>query len=197
MRRGIGGRRYRTVVMNNRAFVTLLNIEILLIILLICCLAIFGVWSSGRRRNTQPPPVAPTRARQQTSSPVERQSKRPVSRAVAVSRPSSERGKPLPQPAAEPGIIGLASYYQDVFHGHQTASGERYDMAQLTAAHREYPFGTCVRVTNLRNGRQVTVRINDRGPEDRARLLDLSGEAARTLGLQGDGVAKVRLDIER
>ncbi len=182
--------------MNNRAFTTLLKIEILLIILLICCLALVGMWSSGRRKNAQPPPVAPTRARQQTSLSVERQPKRQVSRAVVVSRPSPERRKPLP-PAAEPGIIGLASYYQDVFHGHQTASGERYDIAQLTAAHREFPFGTRVRVTNLRNGRQVTVRINDRGPEDRARLLDLSGEAARVLGVQDDGVAQVRLDIER
>ena len=91
--------------------------------------------------------------------------------------------------------IGVASYYQDAFHGHLTASGEAYDLTQYTAAHRELPFGTELRVTNLENGKQVTVRINDRGPNKQERLIDLSGQAAKALGLIEAGIAKVKLEV--
>ncbi len=89
---------------------------------------------------------------------------------------------------------GLASWYGARHHGKQTASGERFDQHALTAAHRSLPFGTRVRVTHLGNGRQVTVRINDRGPYARGRLIDLSRAAAEGLGMLRQGVAPVRLE---
>jgi rare lipoprotein A len=92
--------------------------------------------------------------------------------------------------------IGLASYYAGEHNGRRTASGERFDMDEMTAAHRTLPFGTRVRVTNLENGREVTVRINDRGPFRRGRIIDLSLAAARKLGIVGRGVAKVRVAVE-
>jgi rare lipoprotein A len=91
--------------------------------------------------------------------------------------------------------VGVASYYDRGFAGHLTASGERYDPRRFTAAHRTLAFGTRVRVTNLANGRRVVVRINDRGPERADRLIDLSRRAARRLGMLGEGVTRVRLDI--
>ena len=91
--------------------------------------------------------------------------------------------------------VGNASWYGHYFHGRPTASGERYDMYQLTAAHRELPLGTWVRVTNLRNGRWVLVRINDRGPVPKTRIIDLSYTAAEMLDLKARGVERVRLDI--
>jgi rare lipoprotein A len=92
--------------------------------------------------------------------------------------------------------VGIASYYGREHDGRRTASGEVFDMNGMTAAHRTLPFGTRVRVTNLANGREVTVRINDRGPFRRGRILDLSYGAARKLGIVGRGVAKVRVAVE-
>ena len=89
---------------------------------------------------------------------------------------------------------GKASYYGQAHHGKRTASGERFDQHALTAAHRSLPFGTRVRVTNLDNGRQVVVRINDRGPYRRGRIIDLSRAAAAQLGMIEDGIAPVRLE---
>jgi rare lipoprotein A len=90
---------------------------------------------------------------------------------------------------------GSATYYSDKFQGRKTASGERYDRALLTAAHRSLPFGTMVRVTNLGNNRSVTVRINDRGPHKRSRIIDLSAAAARQIGMLRSGVARVGIEI--
>ena len=87
---------------------------------------------------------------------------------------------------------GLASFYSE---GSGTASGEKLDGRQLTAAHRTLPFGTRLRVTNLSNGHSVTVRINDRGPFVRGRDVDVSYSAAQTLGMTEQGVAKVKLEI--
>lgn len=95
----------------------------------------------------------------------------------------------------KPYQIGQASWYGKQFHGRTTASGEPYDMFQLTAAHRQLPLGTWVKVTNVRNGRSVTVRINDRGPYVGNRIIDLSYGAAQMLGVRANGVAKVRLDL--
>ena len=92
--------------------------------------------------------------------------------------------------------VGLASYYGREHAGRRTASGEVFDVYGMTAAHRTLPFGTRVRVTNLENGRQVTVRINDRGPFRGGRILDLSYAAARRLGMVGRGIAKVRVAVE-
>jgi peptidoglycan lytic transglycosylase len=87
---------------------------------------------------------------------------------------------------------GLASFYSE---GTQTASGEKFDMHQLTAAHPTLPFGTRLRVTNVATGRAVTVRVNDRGPFVPGRIVDVSYAAAETLGMVGGGVAKVKLDV--
>jgi rare lipoprotein A len=92
-------------------------------------------------------------------------------------------------------LSGIASYYADEFDGRTTASGERYDMHALTAAHRTLPFGTTVRVTNTDNGRFVIVRINDRGPFKDDRVIDLSLEAARRIGLIARGTGPVTLEI--
>jgi rare lipoprotein A len=91
--------------------------------------------------------------------------------------------------------VGTASYYGRELAGRRTASGEVYETSRLTAAHRTLPFGTRVRVTNLDNGRQVVVRINDRGPFRKGRIIDVSYAAARELGLIAPGTARVRLDV--
>lgn len=100
--------------------------------------------------------------------------------------------------AGDPGRAGWtqrghASWYGPKFHGRRTASGEVYDMHGLTAAHRDLPFGTRVEVHNLDNGRQVEVRINDRGPFVRGRVIDLSRAAAEALDMIGPGTARVEL----
>jgi rare lipoprotein A len=97
---------------------------------------------------------------------------------------------------AKPYQIGIASWYGKQFHGRATASGEDFDMFELTAAHRQLPLGTYVKVTNLRNGKSVIVRINDRGPFVGGRIMDLSYSAARMIGFR-DGVERVRLDLIR
>ncbi|HXN84000.1 MAG TPA: septal ring lytic transglycosylase RlpA family protein [Myxococcales bacterium] len=88
---------------------------------------------------------------------------------------------------------GTASFYGPGFEGRRTANGERFDPGALTAAHRTLPFGTCLRVRNLGNGREVEVRVNDRGPFAGGRILDVSTAAARILGMLESGLAKVRL----
>ncbi len=90
---------------------------------------------------------------------------------------------------------GRASWYGGHFHGRKTASGETYDKEALTAAHPRLPFGTVVRVTNEKNGWSVNVRINDRGPHAKGRIIDLSEAAARQLGMIGDGVVPVSVRI--
>jgi rare lipoprotein A len=87
---------------------------------------------------------------------------------------------------------GLASFYRE---GEQTASGERFDANELTAAHPTLPFGTRLRVTNVATGRSVTVRVNDRGPFVPGRVVDVSYAAAETLGMVGRGIARVKLDV--
>lgn len=90
---------------------------------------------------------------------------------------------------------GLASWYGARFHGEPTAQGELFDMHALTAAHRSLPLGTRVRVTHLENGRNVVVRINDRGPYKRGVIIDLSRRAAGELGMVREGRAQVRLEV--
>ena len=92
--------------------------------------------------------------------------------------------------------VGLASWYGGFHQGRVTAAGEIFDMTQLTAAHPALPLGTSVRVTNLKNGRIVRVRVNDRGPYVPGRIVDLSREAARVLDMVERGVGLVRLDVE-
>jgi rare lipoprotein A len=95
----------------------------------------------------------------------------------------------------------LASYYGEDFHGRTTASGVRFDMNAMVAAHPTYPFGTIVRVTNLQNGRSVRVRIVDRGPAAGPRvagvIIDVSRRAAQALGFIREGRTRVRVEVER
>lgn len=91
---------------------------------------------------------------------------------------------------------GIASWYGSDFHGKSTANGERYDMSTMTAAHRTLPMPSMVRVTNLENGRSIRVRVNDRGPYARGRIIDLSRRAAELLGFQNKGTARVRVQYE-
>jgi rare lipoprotein A len=90
---------------------------------------------------------------------------------------------------------GRASWYGGHFHGRETASGETYDKEALTAAHPRLPFGTVVCVTNKKNGWSVNVRINDRGPHAKGRIIDVSEAAARQLGMLGDGVVPVKVQV--
>ena len=92
---------------------------------------------------------------------------------------------------------GMASYYNDKFHGRKTASGEPYDKTRFTTAHRTLPFGTILRVTNLSNGRTVNVKVNDRGPHKPERIVDLSRAAAEQIDLVRAGVARVRVEVVR
>jgi rare lipoprotein A len=90
---------------------------------------------------------------------------------------------------------GDASFYADSLDGNKTASGEPYDHSAMTAAHNEFAFGTKVKVTYLKTGKSVEVTINDRGPHAKGRILDLSGAAAKSLGMIDDGHGKVRIEV--
>ncbi|MCC6398211.1 MAG: septal ring lytic transglycosylase RlpA family protein [Bacteroidetes bacterium] len=103
-----------------------------------------------------------------------------------------------PLPSRDPGthqLSGIASYYAHEFDGRRTANGETYDMHAMTAAHRTLPFNTTVKVTHLQSGESVVVRINDRGPFKDDRVIDLSLEAAKRIGLIANGTGPVRLDV--
>ena len=91
--------------------------------------------------------------------------------------------------------VGYASWYGDPYHGRRTSNGEIYNKFEMTAAHRTLAFDTVVKVNNLENGKEVTVRINDRGPFVKDRIIDLSYAAARTIDMVGPGTAKVRLEL--
>jgi rare lipoprotein A len=91
--------------------------------------------------------------------------------------------------------IGRASWYGKLFQGHETASGEDFDMNAMTCAHRSLPMGSLIKVTNLRNNKSVIVRVNDRGPVPRNRVIDLSYAAAHFLGFGARGTAPVRLEL--
>ena len=90
---------------------------------------------------------------------------------------------------------GVVSWYGERFHNRPTASGELFDVSDLTMAHPSLPFGTKVRVTNLRNGRSVVVRVNDRGPFVGTRIADLSQAAAASIGMLSRGLARARIEV--
>ena len=92
-------------------------------------------------------------------------------------------------------IRGVASYYAEKFHGRLTANGETFDMNALTCAHKKLPFNTKLKVTYLKTKKSVIVRVNDRGPFKKNRILDLSKEAAKVIGLFEDGVGEVLIEI--
>ena len=115
-----------------------------------------------------------------------------VNRRVAVTKKHTPFAPGKSATETQVASHGLASFYTE---GTQTASGERFDTNELTAAHRTLPFGTRLRVTNVATGRSVTVRVNDRGPFVPGRVVDVSHSAAETLGMVGGGIAKVKLDV--
>ncbi|HKV04987.1 MAG TPA: septal ring lytic transglycosylase RlpA family protein [Candidatus Acidoferrales bacterium] len=131
----------------------------------------------SHRTYTVPPPVQPPT--EQPSPP-------------SGPPPTVERQPAVPGEYVEEGV---ASWYGVPFNGRRTSNGEIYDMHQFTAAHRTLPFGAIVRVTNLRNGMQTEVRVNDRGPFVANRVIDLSLSAAQAIGMVGAGTAPVRLEI--
>jgi rare lipoprotein A len=107
--------------------------------------------------------------------------------------PSAAAVVPVPAPARD-GQTGVASWYGRWHHGKQTANGERFDMNAMTAAHRDLPLASRIRVTNLENGRLIEVKVNDRGPYVDGRVLDLSARAADELGMRRQGLAKVKIE---
>lgn len=119
---------------------------------------------------------------------------------LPASTRSGSGGSSYPEARGLPALEvdqGEASFYADQFEGRQTASGERFTQTEYTAAHRTYPFGTLVRIINLRNGRMVIVKVNDRGPFKQSRLIDLTRRAAEDLAMTRDGTATVRLEVVR
>jgi rare lipoprotein A len=148
-----------------------------------------------------PPPASPPksrladfiakRLRKQAEAPI------PAVKANAATAPEAavDEKYQLTGEAALELERGRASWYGAQFHGRRTASGENYDKYALTAAHKTLPFGTIVRVRSLKLGREVDVRINDRGPFAPGRVIDVSQAAAEALGLMGAGVAEVSLNV--
>ncbi len=122
-----------------------------------------------------------------------------VAPAIAQTPAPAQRTDPPPTAAAqesrEHAMDGLAAYYSSRLHGRKTASGRMFDQNALTAAHPTLPFGTRVKVTNTKNGRSVVVRINDRGPTQSGRVIDLSRAAAHRLGIRRAGLAQVKLEV--
>jgi rare lipoprotein A len=116
--------------------------------------------------------------------------------AIPMAQKSAQTPKLQKTSRAEPKPyqVGAASWYGKQFHGRTTASGEDFDMFEFTAAHRKLPLGTFVKVTNLKNGKWIIVRVNDRGPYVGNRIMDLSYSAARMLNFR-DGVERVRIDL--
>jgi peptidoglycan lytic transglycosylase len=116
--------------------------------------------------------------------------------AIPMAPNSAQNQKTQKSSKAEPKPyqVGSASWYGKQFHGRTTASGEDFDMFEFTAAHRKLPLGTFVKVTNLKNGKWIIVRVNDRGPYVGNRIMDLSYSAARMLNFR-DGVERVRIDL--
>jgi rare lipoprotein A len=115
-----------------------------------------------------------------------------VNRPVAVAKKHTPFAPAKNATETQVASHGIASFYRE---GTKTASGEKFDTNELTAAHPTLPFGTQLRVTNVTTGRSVTVRVNDRGPFVRGRVVDVSYAAAETLGMVGGGIAKVKLDV--
>ncbi len=106
-----------------------------------------------------------------------------------------EHGAKTSEGSSDYSMVGMVSWYGRGFHGRRTASGERYNMHALTCASRELPFGTVLELTNLENGEKVRVRVNDRGPVFRSRILDVSFAAAKKLRFVGKGQTKVQVRV--
>jgi len=116
---------------------------------------------------------------------------------ASIKRPTSPASTVAKSAQSAQAMQGIASVYADKFNGRKTASGQKMRQDQLTAAHRSLPIGTTVCVTNLRNRKSVNVRINDRGPQHKGRVIDLSSAAAAELGMLRAGIVPVKLEVVR
>lgn len=155
-----------------------------------CALLLAGC---GSLRTPAPAPAPHETARPPHGLPDAVQRVEPLGPAAAVVPPAApNRPDALPPREAVVPETGLASWYGRAFHGRRTASGERFDMHAMTAAHRTLPFGSQLLVRNPANDRQVVVRVNDRGPFRRGRIIDLSQAAARALGIAGIAPVELR-----
>ena len=117
----------------------------------------------------------------------------------AIAQEKTKDAAPAPTPAAAipSGDVqtGLAAYYTDRLHGHRTASGQRYNRNAMTTAHQTYPFGTKVKVTNVKTNQSVVLTVNDRGPTQAGRIVDVSRAAAQQLGMVRAGLTEVRVEV--
>jgi peptidoglycan lytic transglycosylase len=154
----------------------------------ICACFIFA----GCRQRPYAPPPASAPSPSPSPAPGNRPAQQPPPSAPSGPPPANERQPAIPGEYTEEGV---ASWYGEPFNGHRTSNGEVYDMYQFTAAHRTLPFGVVLRVTNLTNGKQTQVRINDRGPFVANRIIDLSLSAARAIEMVGPGTANVRIEM--
>ena len=171
--RGNGSKRDQKEKKNSQRF----TLNGLLIATLLTCFSFLVGCSGGQKYRYTPV--------------VQKQAKR------AYNKPYKIKGKDYkPRSLYEYSGTGIASYYggRDVFHGRKTSTGEIFNKNGLTAAHKTLPFPSVVRVTNIKNGRSIKLRINDRGPFVKGRIIDVSEKAARMLGFHHDGIAKVRVD---
>jgi rare lipoprotein A len=164
-------------------------------------IALFGVFALGMSLFVPTPQTGALARQSQTKSKVtslksESSPSNTGTAAYGAERAASELSakKPLVNGDKFLVAVGKASYYANGFHGRKTANGEKFDKKDFTAAHRTLPFGTIVRVTNLNNGKMVFVKINDRGPYIKNRIIDLSKAAAKQLDMVDNGVGKVRIE---
>jgi rare lipoprotein A len=137
--------------------------------------------------------ASPTASPRQAALEPRHVARKPVS-VVRLREPETSEPLKLASIAPTGGLHGRASFYSE---GRQTASGERFDPHELTAAHRTLPFGTRLQVTNVTTGKSVMVRVNDRGPFVKGRVVDVSYSAAQALGMVHAGVADVKVDVVR
>ena len=155
---------------------------------------------AGKTRGASAAAVPMPAPRETARNDANAKSSEPAAAGTSVSETPATAGKAAdasttPSTSDDPALVdrGLASWYGRKFHGRRTASGERYDMHALTAAHKTLPFGTTVRVRSVATGKEVVVRINDRGPYRHQRIIDLSQAAIASLGLKNRGVTTVEL----
>ena len=127
-----------------------------------------------------------------TPSPRYRSNSKP---ALTATKQQKQKNKKSSFKKSKKVYKGISSYYGPKFHGKLTANGEIFDMYGVSAAHKEFPFNTVVRVTNEKNGKSLLIRINDRGPYIAGRILDCSFGAAKKLGFVGEGTAKVKIEV--
>lgn len=153
-----------------------------------------AVLSAPKQPSTAVPPATVAKS-EVSAGPVEKTAAVANPPIPASDNPSTSALLAEPQSGAADALVdrGVASWYGRKFHGRRTASGERYDMNALTAAHKTLPFGTRVRVRSVATGKEVVVRINDRGPYRHQRIIDLSQAAIASLGLKNRGVTTVEL----